>query len=78
VASRATETSVAIQRPTRRYIPDVSTLLFGSKWSASVLVKRPRYPLERRLDVPQSRSEHCGVEKIALSLSGIESQPSSP
>jgi hypothetical protein len=36
------------------------------------------FPLHRRLDGPQSRSERCGVEKNLLPLPGIEPQrPSS-
>jgi hypothetical protein len=31
-----------------------------------------KYPLDRRLSVPQSRSGICGVEKNLLPLPGIE------
>jgi hypothetical protein len=40
--------------------------------------KSPRYPLDRSLGRPQSRSERFGEEKNLLPLPGIESQPSSP
>jgi hypothetical protein len=40
--------------------------------------KEPQYPLDRRLDGPQSRSGHCEVEAIFLPLSGIELRPSNP
>jgi hypothetical protein len=40
--------------------------------------KEPQYPLDKRLDVLQSRSAHCGVNKNILHLSGIELRPSSP
>jgi hypothetical protein len=40
--------------------------------------KISRYPLDRRLVKPQSRSELYGVEKVLLSLPGIEPQSSSP
>jgi hypothetical protein len=36
--------------------------------------KDPRYPLERRLDGPQSRSGHRGYKKNLLALPGIESR----
>jgi hypothetical protein len=31
----------------------------------------PHYPLDKRLDGPQSQSGHCGEEKNLLSLPGI-------
>jgi hypothetical protein len=34
--------------------------------------KRPRYPLDRRLAGPQSRSERCVAEKYLMPLLGIE------
>jgi hypothetical protein len=34
--------------------------------------KSPRYPLDRKLDEPQSRSRHCGVEIYSLPLPRIE------
>jgi hypothetical protein len=37
--------------------------------------KISRYPLDRRMVEPQSPSGLCGVEKILLSLPGIEPQP---
>jgi hypothetical protein len=37
-----------------------------------------RYPLDRRLCGPQSRSERCGVEKDLLPLPGTEPRPSGP
>jgi hypothetical protein len=39
--------------------------------------KKPRYPLERRLGGPQSRSGGCGEEKN-LTMPGIERGASSP
>jgi hypothetical protein len=39
--------------------------------------KRLRYPLDRRLGRPQSRSGRCGEEK-KLALPAIEPEPSSP
>jgi hypothetical protein len=36
--------------------------------------KSPRYPLDRRLGGPQSRSGQCGEEKI-FTLSGLELRP---
>jgi hypothetical protein len=39
--------------------------------------KEPRYPLDRRLGGPQSRSGLCGGDKI-LSLLGIEHRSSIP
>jgi hypothetical protein len=39
--------------------------------------KSPLYPLDRRLSGPQSRSRHCGEEKI-LALVGIEPRSSTP
>jgi hypothetical protein len=35
-------------------------------------VKSPRYPLDRRLGGPHSRSRHCGADKNLLSLPGIK------
>jgi hypothetical protein len=43
---------------------------------ALLLGKHPRYPLDRRLGGPQSRSGRCGGEKISP-LRGIEPRPSS-
>jgi hypothetical protein len=40
--------------------------------------KSPRYPLDKRLSGPQSRSACCGVEINPFPLSGIEPWPSSP
>jgi hypothetical protein len=37
--------------------------------------KSPRYPLDRRLGQPQSRSGRCGVDKNILTLPGIEPRP---
>jgi hypothetical protein len=40
--------------------------------------KCPRYPLNTKLGVSQSRRGLCGVEKYLLSLTGVEPRPSSP
>jgi len=40
--------------------------------------KDPRFPLDRRLDGPQSQFGRGGEEKNSLPLLGIEPQPSSP
>jgi hypothetical protein len=66
--------------------PLLISALDGGKWSASrpgcsfppppPTEKRPRYPLDRRLGVPQSRSGLYGVEKNILTLLGIETRQS--
>jgi hypothetical protein len=35
-----------------------------SEWSASLWEESPRYPLDKRLGGPQSRSGRCGVRKV--------------
>jgi hypothetical protein len=61
----------------------LASSLDGCGWSASRLGrfilqgKNPRYPLDRRLGGPQSRSGRCGLEKNLLPLPGIEPQISS-
>jgi hypothetical protein len=40
--------------------------------------KSPRYPSDRRLGRPQSRSGRCAVQTNLLALAGIEPQTSSP
>jgi hypothetical protein len=40
--------------------------------------KEFQYPLDKRLDVSQSRPGRYGVEKNLLHLPGIVSRPSSP
>jgi hypothetical protein len=45
--------------------------------AALIRGKSPRYPLNRRLGGPQSRSGDCGVNKNCLSVPGIEPRPSS-
>jgi hypothetical protein len=42
------------------------------------LGENPRYPLERRLGGPRSRSGRDGKEKNSQSLPGIEIRSSSP
>jgi hypothetical protein len=60
----------------------LTSALDGGEWSASrpdralPRGKNPRYPLYRRLSVPQSRSGHRGYRKNPLPLPGIE--PRSP
>jgi hypothetical protein len=39
--------------------------------------KEPRYPLDRKLRRPQSRSGRCGEKKNLLPLPGIEPRQSS-
>jgi hypothetical protein len=52
----------------------------GGEWSASCPAtlppgrNSPRYPLNRRLGVPQTRSGHCRVEENKFLLLGIEPQ----
>jgi hypothetical protein len=53
-----------------RYSSTILDCGTGWKWMVSFTPRllyfrgnRPPYPLGRRLDVPQSRSGHCGVEK---------------
>jgi hypothetical protein len=65
-----------------------STILYlGTRWRSVVsFTARPlylhgrsrRYPLDRRLGGPQSRSGRCGIEKTLFPLPGIEARPSSP
>jgi hypothetical protein len=56
----------------------LTSALDGSEWSASSSSRfTSRYPLDRKLGEPQSRSGRRGVQKNLLSLSGIEPQPSS-
>jgi len=52
----------------------------GWRWMVSFTPRSlyPPYPLDRRLEGPQSRSEHGGKEKNSLLLPGIELQSSSP
>jgi hypothetical protein len=58
--------------------PFLTSALYGVEWSASRPGcitplpggKSPRYPLDRTLGGPQSRSGHCGEEKI-LDPTGI-------
>jgi hypothetical protein len=58
----------------------LTSALDGGEWSASrpgralPRGKDPRYPLDRRLDGPQSRSGHRGYRKNPLPLPGIEPQ----
>jgi hypothetical protein len=47
----------------------LTSALVGGEWSSTPLPlytrgKAPRYPLDRRLAGPQSRSGQCGEEKI--------------
>jgi hypothetical protein len=62
----------------------LTSVLSGSEWSASrpsyftPRGKKPRYPLDRRLGMPQNRSGRGGEEKISLFLLGIEPRSSSP
>jgi hypothetical protein len=44
--------------------------------AALIPVKLPQYPLDRRVDGPQSRSRCCGEER-KLAMPGIEPGPSS-
>jgi hypothetical protein len=67
-----------------RYMRECIALNFldlGIKWRWAVSFtpqgKRPRYPLDRRLGGPQSRSGRCGEEKN-LELLRIEPGSSSP
>jgi hypothetical protein len=53
--------------------PFLISALDGGEWLAS----RPRYPLDRTLSGPQSRSGPLGEEKN-LALSGIELGPYNP
>jgi hypothetical protein len=46
--------------------------------SALLPKSSPRYPLDRILSRPQSRSEHCGIEKNILPLQVIENRQSGP
>jgi hypothetical protein len=55
-----------------------TSALGGGEWSASRPGRFPRYPLDRRLGGPQSRSGRCGEEKNLLPLPGIELRPPSP
>jgi hypothetical protein len=68
-------------------LPVMMILDLGTSWRWMVsftprplypLENCPRYPLDRRLGVPQSRSGRCGVETNSLPLPGIEIRPSSP
>jgi hypothetical protein len=57
--------------------PFLTSPLDGGEWSASRpghfnLGKRPLYPLDRRLNRLQSRSERWGIEKNFLTMPGIE------
>jgi hypothetical protein len=64
--------------------PFLTSALHGAEWSTSrpgpsiLEEKSPRYPLDRRLGGPQSRSGRCGVDKNTLPLPGIEPWLSSP
>jgi hypothetical protein len=49
----------------------------GTRWSAS-RPGGPRYPMDRRLGGPQSRSRRCGDEKNLFPLLGMEPRPSNP
>jgi hypothetical protein len=64
-------------------LPIWISALDGCEWSASRHClfssgKDPRYPLDRRLGGPQSRSGLCGEEWNFLPLPGIDPWPSSP
>jgi hypothetical protein len=51
----------------------LTSALEGGEWSASRLGPLyPRYPLDRRLGGPQSRSGHGGEEKNSQPPPGIE------
>jgi hypothetical protein len=55
---------------------------YGGMWSSVVSFMpqfaagetAPRYPMDRRLGRPQSRSVRCGEERNLLPLPGIEPQ----
>jgi hypothetical protein len=42
----------------------LTSALVGGEWSASPQGKNPRYPLDRKLGGPQSRSGRRGEKKI--------------
>jgi hypothetical protein len=62
--------------------PILTSAIDGGEWSASPPRQlyswgmSPRYPLDRRLGGPQSRSERYGEEKNLFPLLGIEHRPS--
>jgi hypothetical protein len=63
--------------------PFLTSAQGGDEWSASrpgLFIPqrdRPRYPLDRRLDGPQSRSRRCGAEKN-LAPAGIRNPAVQP
>jgi hypothetical protein len=66
-----------------RYSSTILDLDTKWKWVVSFMLrplyrrgKNPRYPLDRKLGVVQSRSGRCGVQKNLLPLPEIESWPS--
>jgi hypothetical protein len=71
-------------RPREIPPPLLTSALDGGVWSASrpgrftPRGKNTRYPLDRRLSGPLSRSGRCGEEKNLLLLLGIEPRPLSP
>jgi hypothetical protein len=61
----------------------ISTILdLGTTWSFQIDApaplpwrEDPMYPMDSRLDEPNSRSRRCGDEKNLVPLPGIEPQP---